>query len=414
MTIASDHSNIVDFPTQLANENAAKRISKNGVFGDAPENMGDAFPSVSDLSVRWISENECLESLIKSCDDLFADPKWTSPSWEPSFFLSAFKHLSNDQVQLMVVEHQSKTDQCSVVGLIPFLKKRIYGLPISSMEVWKHDQCFDSTPLLRREIATNVWSAACRFLAKNGVGLLSLDTVSDEPEFHRVLQQAALELGQTIFYRDRFQRAAFRPSENADDYLKSFVSKSVQKKQRRHLRRLEEVGTVEWIQSNPSSDFNKLASEFLELEASGWKGQNKSALQSNPETTRFYRELIQGLARLGNARFLTLQVAGKAIAMLSDLQIGNSVYAYKTAYDEQFSDYSPGVLAEIENIRNMHQDGIEYADSCTDADNSTINRIWGQKVAFQKSIISLRPGISKLVVRVLPQMQSLARAIKHR
>lgn len=415
MTIASDYSNTVDFPTPKINGNATERAPKTGVLGAVQEIKGDNLVSASDLIARWVSKSECVESLINSCGDLFVNQIWNSPASEPNFLLSAFRHLANDQVKLMVVEHRTTTKKCSVVGLIPFQKKRIYGLPISSMEVWKHDQCFDSTPLLHKTFATNAWSAACRFLAKEGISLLSLDTVSDEPAFQRVLHQSASDLGQTIFYRDRYQRAAFRPAENADAYINSFVSKSVRKKQRRHLRRLSEVGDVEWIQSSPStSDFDKLASEFLELEASGWKGRNRTALNSNPNTAQFYRGLIQGLARCGNARFLTLKVAGKPIAMLSDLQIGNSIYAYKTAYDEQYSDFSPGVLAEIENIRNMHCDGIEYADSCTEADNSTINRIWGQKVAFQKSIISLRPGISKLVVRAFPKMQSLARVIKRK
>jgi len=99
--------------------------------------------------------------------------------------------------------------------------------------------------------------------------------------------------------------------------------------------------------------------------------------------------------------------------MLSDIQSGNCVYSFKTAYDDEFSAFSPGQQVELKNLEFLHRDGIVLGDSCTSTSNSTINRIWGQKVAFQNLILSLTPGFARTTVKALPLVQSAVHRLRN-
>jgi len=195
--------------------------------------------------------------------------------------------------------------------------------------------------------------------------------------------------------------------ETSQQYLKQHVSKKVQANGRRMYRRLAEKGVVTWEASEPGSDFEQLAEDFLKIESSGWKGQKGTALACHASTAAFFRELVRESATQSKARFLSLKFDGQPIAMLSDFCSGSEVYSFKTAYDERFAYYSPGQQAIVKNIEHLHRDGIKLADSCALPESSTFNRIWGQRLLFQNILYSLRPGMARSVVKTLPLLQSV-------
>lgn len=236
--------------------------------------------------------------------------------------------------------------------------------------------------------------------------------MSAEPEFQSVLDHVIGERRCTLFLRDSFARAGFRPASSFDDFVQSFVSKSVRKNYRRLNRKLAELGEVSYELSDEFSDYKELARQFLEIESSGWKLESGTALACHCSTNDFYEELISRSSQAGKARFVALKLDGKPIAMISDIQSGPNIFAFKTAFDEHFSTFSPGVLVELKNIEYMHQSRIEMADSCTDPDNATINRIWGQKLQFQSVVIGLRPGMAQLATRLMPWIQATANKVK--
>ena len=356
-----------------------------------------------------------MRALVVQWNRLANNSAWRNPSFEPNFLIPAFKHLGDTKVKILVVfDENAVSEDDKLVGLIPFRKKRIFHLPISTLEVWKHEQCFDSTPLLRTEHKNEVWKVCCDFLRNEGVGLLSLDTVSAESDFNEVIEDGLSESHYGVFQKKLFERAAFRPLNSSEEYSKEFISKNARKGFRRQNRRLSELGDVTFERSTSGSDFDWLADEFLSLEASGWKGNDRTALACNVCTSNFYRELVRESANAGKARFLTLRLNGNPIAMLSDIQSGQTVYSYKTAFNEEFADYSPGIQVEFKNIDFLHADGIQLADSCTSSDNSAINRIWGQSLKFQDLVIALKPGIPRFVTSVLPTFQSIVRHIKRK
>ncbi|MFT5300167.1 MAG: hypothetical protein ACI814_000941 [Mariniblastus sp.] len=363
--------------------------------------------------VSWLDTDE-LRSREKAWEFLALNSLSQNPAFESNYLLPALKHLANESVRVLVVEDVRAEKHHSLVGLVPIEDKCIYRLPFKAAEIWKHEQCFDTTPLLLKKHASEVWRLICEELVEVGFKLLSLDTVSAETNVDAVFTD--LERGQGIvrFQRDHYQRAAFVPTESFDDYVQKHVSKSIRKNTKRLLRRLEDRGTVTWETSGDSSDFEQLAEDFMSIEASGWKGTEGTALASAESTKAFYKSLICESARVGKARFLSLKLDGRPLAMLSDIQTGQVVYSCKTAYDEKFAQFSPGQQVEVKNLDFLHRDGIQSGDSCTSTENATINRIWGQKLSFQNLIFSLTPGLARTAVKALPMIQTAVHRLRNK
>lgn len=336
----------------------------------------------------------------------------TSPALESNYLIPALKHLASKAVQVIVVENRNSPVGQEFVAIVPIETKRMFRLPFKAAEVWRHDQCFNATPLLARDCAAEAWSLICDFLVSDGYSLLSLDTVSAAPEVDTVFQKLEEQPGVTRFQRGHFTRAGFAPAATADVYILQHVSKGARKKLRANLGKLGRIGDITWERSDAESDFEQLAQDFLRIEASGWKGEAGTALACSESTESFYRDLIQRSAAQGKARFLALKMEGEPIAMISDIQSQATVYCYKTAYDDSFARYSPGLQTEFKNIEYLHQEGVQRADSCTASGNSTICRIWGQSLDFQNVVFSLKPGFAQTAVRALPKIQGVLKRLR--
>ena len=376
-------------------------------------NVSQVVSSTPQLQASWIEADE-LRLRLNAWDFLANNALSRNVPFESNVLLPALAHLANESVRVLIVEDVVADSHQNLVGLVPIESKSVYRLPFKTAEIWKHDQCFDATPLLHKQFAVEAWNLICEEINASGFSLLSLDTVSAETKFDRVFRAIEKQKRIVRFQRDQFQRAAFTPSETAADYKQEHCSKNVRKSVKRQLRRLEDIGKVTWEKSDVTSDFEQLAEEFLKLEASGWKGKEGTALASTDATKAFYKEMIQESARVGKAKFLSLKLDGRPIAMLSDIHSADFIYCYKTAYDEEFSSFSPGLQAEFKNIEYLHRDGIELGDSCTSTSTSSVNRIWGQKLAFQNLVLSLSPGLARTAVKALPIIQSAVQRLRNK
>lgn len=373
-------------------------------------------PAASEVSVRWIDTVNELEAIRPQWESLVEHAVYRNAAFEHNFLIPAFKHLNDGNVRILIAEDVSRPAESGgtrLLGLLPLVATRIYHLPIRCFQIWNHDQGFDSTPLLEKASAVLTLDAMLDFITRQRAGLFGLDCVSGEPEMQAILDSVIQNRQRSVFQRSSFQRAALRPlASGSQEYVKQFVSKSVKKNYGRLSRRLAEQGEVTLEVSDDFSDYETLASQFLNLENSGWKSESGTALACQASTRRFYEEFVQRSAQLGKSRFVTLNLDNRPIAMLCDIHSGNTVFSYKTAFDETYSQFSPGLQIEILNIERMHQQGIEYADSCTEPDNATINRIWGQRLNFQSLVIGLRPGVAQLATSLMPWIQATAARLK--
>jgi CelD/BcsL family acetyltransferase involved in cellulose biosynthesis len=127
----------------------------------------------------------------------------------------------------------------------------------------------------------------------------------------------------------------------------------------RSRRRLESDHDVHLeILAAPTDVDAELARGF-ELEASGWKGREGTAILSSPANTRFFRDLGRAFHRLGKLRLSTIVVDGRLGAWeLCVLEQGR-LWSLKGAYDESLARYSPGAILRLATIERCYDLGID-------------------------------------------------------
>ena len=75
--------------------------------------------------------------------------------------------------------------------------------------------------------------------------------------------------------------------------------------------------------------------------------------------------------------------------MLASFTTGRHAYSFKTAYDEDYARFSPGVLLQRENLALLEQDGFEWADSCASPDHPMIDHIWRERRVIERLSIGI-------------------------
>jgi hypothetical protein len=132
------------------------------------------------------------------------------------------------------------------------------------------------------------------------------------------------------------------------------------RKSRNKLAKLERV-SVDW--SCTQEALEAAFPQFLQVEASGWKGKSGTAIDFNPLAKGFYA----GLLPSGRARINLLLHGNKAIAGQLGIVVGERYYLLKIGYDESYSQEAPGNLLLEHLLQKLAVDpSIRYIDLVTD------------------------------------------------
>jgi CelD/BcsL family acetyltransferase involved in cellulose biosynthesis len=154
-----------------------------------------------------------------------------------------------------------------------------------------------------------------------------------------------------------------RPFLNGESERKR--SGSTGKKLRQDWNRLSGLGAVEVTNERADEQVRDAFEIFLNLEQQSWKGDSGTALLSDEEDAAFARRWIAALGSLGCASVALLRVDGKPIAAQVLLYSRTMAYTWKTAFDVEFSKFSPGALLVDKVTDALFASGVERIESCS-------------------------------------------------
>jgi CelD/BcsL family acetyltransferase involved in cellulose biosynthesis len=312
-------------------------------------------------------------ALSSECATLLADVLEPNVFYEPWMLAAAMANLPSEDVRVVVIRERT----AGVTGIFPFeLARRFRGLPMRSLKSWRHIYCFLCTPLLSAEHARPTLQRLLEWLASSEAParMIELELYSAGGPFEALLT-AELEgerswrtLSQT------YERAAFKPSAAWE----TGVSGKHLKELRRLGRRLAESGQCVYRTFVPGENIDPWLEQFLRLEASGWKGREQTALASDGASRGFFSSVARAAVARGALQMLAIEIDGVPIAMKCNFLAGDGSFAFKIAYDEAYSKFSPGVLLELFNMRNLVEQcpQIRWMDSCAIPQHFMINRLW--------------------------------------
>jgi CelD/BcsL family acetyltransferase involved in cellulose biosynthesis len=269
-----------------------------------------------------------------------------------------------------------------LAGILPLRReRRYYRWPIPHLASWVHPNCFLGAPLVAAGLERPFWRALLAWADANPRrGLfLHLAQIPLEGPLWSALQTVLAEQGRLAATVYREERALLASRHSPETYFEESMSGKKRKELRRQHTRLAELGELTFERRRDDAHLARWCEEFLALEHSGWKGSAGSALGSHQATVRLFREALSGAASRGRLERLTLSLDGEPIAMLVNFLTPPGAYSYKTAFDERYARFSPGVLIQRENLALLNHPEIQWCDSCAAADHPMIERIWREK-----------------------------------
>ena len=106
-------------------------------------------------------------------------------------------------------------------------------------------------------------------------------------------------------------------------------------------------------------------------------------------------------AMRGKLMMMKMTLDDQVIAMhLCVLGSNTGAFAFKSAYDERYAKYSPGVLLELENIYVALDNKalITWMDSCSVPEHPVLNRLWAERKQMTNLHLSTQYWLSKPLV----------------
>ncbi len=187
------------------------------------------------------------------------------------------------------------------------------------------------------------------------------------------------------------------------------------------VRRLAETGKLVHRVARGPDEIRHAVEAFLALEAAGWKGRERTAMAIDRYRAAFAREAVYGLAEHDLCRIHSLTLDGRLIASLIVFVEAGVAYTWKTAYDESYAAYSPGVLLMME-VTKQHLDdpNIEMTDSCAVPDHPMISRLWSERRPIGTLVIGMTPAADRITRQAASQLhlyretRNLARLLRNR
>jgi len=318
-----------------------------------------------------------------------------NPFFEPEFVLAAARRPGAPRGALLVVERRGEWLACLPVhprGAPPF----------GALRTWWHPYCFLGTPLVDRgHVDEGVTSLLCAARDRNR--FLALQLVAQDGPVAAAIDRAVAAEGFQIVHDGRFERACVvrRPG----DWRPELDSKD----RRRRMRRLEEqLGTV--VMRDRSGDAEGVE-RFLDMEAASWKGTTGTALASDPADAKFFRDMCAGFADAGRLRMLELSGdSSEPIAMYCDIVGGDSIFAFKIAFDVRHRASGPGIellTRVVEDFGERREEGL--LDSCAASDSDLANRLMPDRRELASRVIGPTGARSGLVRRAASAAMAMRR-----
>ncbi|MDV7212389.1 GNAT family N-acetyltransferase [Azotobacter beijerinckii] len=331
--------------------------------------------------------------------------------YSPWALLPALEHLVGDKrFTLLFLVRQGGAEEGPVLdGFFPLFEPSGCGLlPRTVARMFRHRYCFSVTPLVRGGREPAVMRAFLRWLhahRRQYPLLLLRDAPADGP-LAAALRTALAKEGLRCHEGARRSRALIEPGDDAERYLERAVSAKRRKEYRRLGRRLAELGDLRLRVLQPrGEDLQAWLSAFLALESKGWKGESRSALGCRMACRRYFEAVATAAYARGQLMMLELSLDRRPLAMLCDFLAPPGAFSFKVAFDEDYAQYSPGALLELECIRLLHalkDQGVQWMDSCAAPEGGLSNSLWLERKPLCTFVLSSGSPLADLWIDLYP------------
>jgi CelD/BcsL family acetyltransferase involved in cellulose biosynthesis len=271
--------------------------------------------------------------------------------------------------------------------LIGVLALRLPPIGQGLARVWRSEQAGLAAAMFDAELIGEALEAVLAWLRpRSGVAGLILPAVDAGGAMARAVRALAIRAALPLEEINPRRRAALVVGGGAR--FEAALEKKRRKEWARQQRRLTERGRLQAGLAEGADAVER----FLALEAKGWKGARGTALAAEPRRLGFAREMLGAFTERDRLRIHELALDGSAIAMGVVLRDGARAFYWKTAYDEEFAEFSPGVQLTLALSRRLEREpGLALIDSCALQDHPMIDRIWPDRIQLVDFALAVAP-----------------------
>jgi CelD/BcsL family acetyltransferase involved in cellulose biosynthesis len=269
-----------------------------------------------------------IESIAEEWDRLadevgappFARPGWTAAGWR-SFGRGSLRVLTVGATE-------------GLTGILPVAR---LGPIVRSPTNWESPSLgfLAGEEASARRLAAALFSTGARRLDLSPIG-------SDEPGLRSLEEEAKVRRFRIVTGGPRL--SPYVSTRGDWETYQAGVSAKLRSEMRRRRRRLEELGEVRLEVTAGGEHLESLLAEGFRVESSGWKGAQGTAIDSNPRTRRFYREVARWADHRGWLRLAFLRLDERPIAFDLSLEADRVHFLLKTGFDHSFHQFGPGVI----------------------------------------------------------------------
>ena len=131
---------------------------------------------------------------------------------------------------------------------------------------------------------------------------------------------------------------------------------------RRRLRQLEELGTIEFARARTEPELRVALEEAFTLHHLRWQGRPDGSDFGTDRGMAFQREAVAAISKLEVPSIVTLRLDDRPIAFHYSFVVERQMVVHRLAFDPALARFSPGVLTMLEVLRTAADEGVERVE----------------------------------------------------
>ncbi|MGL5734345.1 MAG: GNAT family N-acetyltransferase [Beijerinckiaceae bacterium] len=334
--------------------------------------------------------------------------------YEPSFLAHALHHFKGRLTLVLIWDGPARQ---TLLGLFPLAMPR-FDVAAPVLRGWLTPYMTNGAPLIDAEAAEAVFDRFMQWVREEAgqtAAVVFPSLVIDGPVASLIRAQA-VRLACPVRTFEARTRAVLRGGRSAPEFLAQNISSKKAKELRRQRNRLAEMGVLSIRTVHDRAGVRAAFEHFMAIEARSWKGSKGTAMMQIPSVAAFARSMVRSMAGEGLVRIDMLELDGTPIAASIQLRSGDRSYFWKTAYDDAYARFSPGVQLAIElSVINLQDQRISLSDSCAISGHPMIDELWDERISVGDLMVAAnadRPAAARLAATREGMRRSLRARLK--
>ncbi len=346
---------------------------------------------MSHMRARVVAPSELTPTDLAAWTACAASSLEPNPFFEPAWLLPALEHLdASSTTRLVLAEHGGVVHACVPVTMLAVDDDETggHGAHAALVTMVAPTVMALGTPLVTRagghDAVANLLRGLSGEAARQGAGLVIMEWVGNDGPTAQLLKDTATQSNHHLIEFDTWERAFLRRRTDDDEcYWLRSVGKNRLRTIHQHRRRLDAaLGTGVSLRRRADSS---AIDAFLRLEESGWKGHRPDGLafRRRVGSARFFEVVCRRYLDEGRMWFLSLEGDGTPIAMICCVRAGEGVFAFRTAYDEEFATFGPGVEILVDAMEDVARNtDASWLDTCAAPGNQHLLELFPDRRAM--------------------------------